>query len=190
MTLSGLIVFSAIVQRLLVQCTQCQEHPFIDNPIMGKHMVNFTLNGQNVSADVPNDTPLLWVLREHFELTGTKFGCGIAQCGACTVHIEGEPTRSCVIPVSTVEGKKITTIEGLLATDQGKALEEAWVQAQVAQCGYCQSGQLMSAAGVLKKAKGALTREEVLTEMSGNLCRCGTYNYIADAVVNAQKALS
>jgi isoquinoline 1-oxidoreductase alpha subunit len=114
----------------------------------------------------------------------------MAQCGACTVHIEGEPTRSCVLPVSSVSGKNITTIEGLMATEQGKALEKAWVDEQVAQCGYCQSGQIMSAAGVIKKAKGPLTREEVLTEMSGNLCRCGTYNQVASAVVNAQKALS
>ncbi|MBC2769870.1 (2Fe-2S)-binding protein [Pusillimonas minor] len=153
-------------------------------------MVNFNLNGAPVSADVADDTPLLWVLREQFELTGTKFGCGMAQCGACTVHIDGEPTRSCVMPVAAVKGKNITTIEGFMQTDAGKALEKAWVDEQVAQCGYCQSGQIMSAAGVLKKAKGPLSREEVLTEMSGNLCRCGTYNQVAAAVINAQKALS
>ncbi len=153
-------------------------------------MVNFTLNGKSVSADVPADTPLLWVLREHFELSGTKFGCGMAQCGACTVHIDGEPTRSCVMPISSIEGKQVTTIEGLMTTEQGRALEKAWVDTQVAQCGYCQSGQLMAAAGVLDKAKGPLVREEVLSQMSGNLCRCGTYNYIADAVISAQKALS
>ncbi|MBC7204474.1 MAG: (2Fe-2S)-binding protein, partial [Pusillimonas sp.] len=124
-------------------------------------MVNFSLNGKAVSADVADDTPLLWVLREQFELTGTKFGCGMAQCGACTVHINGEPMRSCVMPVSAVKDKDVITIEGFMETDQGKALEKAWVDAQVAQCGYCQSGQIMSAAGVIKKAKGPLTREEV-----------------------------
>ena len=153
-------------------------------------MVNFNLNGTPVSADVTDDTPLLWVLREHFELTGTKFGCGMALCGACTVHIDGEPQRSCIMPVSAVNGKSITTVEGLMKTEQGKALEKAWIDAQVAQCGYCQSGQIMTAASVIKKAKGPLSREEVLTEMSGNLCRCGTYTQVAEAVVNAQKALS
>ena len=153
-------------------------------------MAKFTLNGMAVSADVADDTPLLWVLREHFELTGTKFGCGIAQCGACTVHIDGEPQRSCVMPVSAVNGKAITTVEGLMKTAQGKALEKAWIDQQVAQCGYCQSGQIMTAASVITKAKGPLTREEVLNEMSGNLCRCGTYNQVAAAVIDAQKALS
>ena len=153
-------------------------------------MVKFNLNGQAVSADVAEDTPLLWVLREHFELTGTKFGCGVAQCGACTVHIDGEPQRSCVLPVSAASGKNITTVEGLMKTEQGKALEKAWIDQQVAQCGYCQSGQIMTAASVIKKAKGPLSREEVLNEMSGNLCRCGTYNQVAAAVIDAQKALS
>ena len=153
-------------------------------------MVKFNLNGQAVAAEVADDTPLLWVLREHFELTGTKFGCGIAQCGACTVHIDGEPQRSCILPVSAVGGKNITTVEGLMKTEQGKALEKAWIDQQVAQCGYCQSGQIMTAASVIKKAKGPLSREEVLNEMSGNLCRCGTYNQVAAAVIDAQKALS
>lgn len=151
-------------------------------------MVNFTLNGKAVSVDAADDKPLLWVLREDLELTGTKFGCGVAQCGACTVHLDGQPTRSCILPVSVLEGKHVTTIEGLMQTGTGKALETAWVQEQVAQCGYCQSGQLMSAAGLLESAKGPLTREEVLEGMSGNLCRCGTYNQIAAAVVGAQKA--
>jgi len=176
-----------------IQCTESATDAgfrFIPKKTETTKMVNFTLNGKPVSVDVADDTPLLWVLRENLELTGTKFGCGVAQCGACTVHLDGQPTRSCVLPVVAVGGKDITTIEGLLETEQGKALEAAWVQEQVAQCGYCQSGQLMSAAGVLKNAKGPLTREEVLGEMSGNLCRCGTYNYIAAAVVNAQKAIA
>lgn len=153
-------------------------------------MAKFNLNGAPVSADVADDTPLLWVLREHFELTGTKFGCGMAQCGACTVHLDGQPTRSCVLPVSAVNGKNITTIEGVMKTKEGEAIHKAWIDAQAPQCGYCQSGQIMTAAGVIKNAKGPLTREEVLTQMSGNLCRCGTYNDIASAVINAQKSLA
>src|SRR5690606_22110953 len=127
---------------------------------------------------------------EDLALLGTKFGCGMAQCGACTVHLDGQPTRSCVLPIAALEGKSITTIEGLMETDLGQALETSWVKEQVAQCGYCQSGQLMSAAGVIESAKGPLTREEVLTQMSGNICRCGTYNFIADAVVDAQASLA
>lgn len=153
-------------------------------------MVNFTLNGKAVSVDAAADKPLLWALREELALTGTKFGCGVAQCGACTVHIDGQPTRSCVLPLAALEGKQVTTIEGLMQTDMGKALESAWVDEQVAQCGYCQSGQLMSAAGLLETAKGPLTREEVLEGMSGNICRCGTYNQIVAAVVGAQKSIA
>lgn len=150
-------------------------------------MVKFTLNGKAVSVDAADDTPLLWVLREELALTGTKYGCGVAQCGACTVHLDGQPTRSCILPVSALEGKTVTTIEGLMQTDTGRALETAWVKEQVAQCGYCQSGQLMSAASLLESAKGPLTREEVLEGMAGNLCRCGTYNQIAAAVMDAQQ---
>lgn len=151
-------------------------------------MVNFTLNGKAVSVDAADDKPLLWVLREDLELTGTKYGCGIAQCGACTVHLDGQPTRSCILPLAALEGKQVTTIEGLMQSDMGQALEAAWVEEQVAQCGYCQSGQLMSAAGLLESAKGPLAREEVLDAMAGNLCRCGTYNQVAAAVMGAQKA--
>lgn len=151
-------------------------------------MVNFTLNGKAVSVDAADDKPLLWVLREDLALTGTKYGCGVAQCGACTVHLDGQPTRSCILPVAALEGKQVTTIEGLMQTGTGRALEAAWIEQQVAQCGYCQSGQLMSAAGLLDAAKGPLTREAVLDGMAGNLCRCGTYNQIATAVMGAQKA--
>ncbi len=151
-------------------------------------MIEFTLNGKAVSANVADDKPLLWVLREDFNMTGTKFGCGIAQCGACTVHLNGSPTRSCVLPAAAVKGTSITTIEGLVQTSVGKALETAWVEHQVPQCGYCQSGQLMTAAGVLKEASAPLTREKVLEEMAGNVCRCGTYNQIAAAVVSVQKS--
>jgi isoquinoline 1-oxidoreductase subunit alpha len=154
-------------------------------------MTQFTLNGKAAGApSAPADKPLLWVLREELGLTGTKFGCGVAQCGACTVHVNGSPTRSCVMPVSAVAGAQVATIEGLVQTREGKALQAAWIAEQAPQCGYCQSGQLMAAAGLLKSAKGPLSREEVLEGMAGNICRCGTYNQIAAAVVRAQKALA
>ncbi len=153
-------------------------------------MINLTINNQPASLDASPDTPLLWVLREQLNLTGTKFGCGIAQCGACTVHVDGEPVRSCSVPVSAVSGRKVTTVEGLMQTRTGKALEAAWNKAQAPQCGYCQSGQLMTAANLLDKAKKTLTRTDILQAMSGHLCRCGTYNQIASAVSTAQKTLS
>jgi isoquinoline 1-oxidoreductase alpha subunit len=153
-------------------------------------MIQFSVNGKAVSTAVPGDKPLLWVLREDLAMTGTKFGCGIAQCGACTVHIDGAPMRSCSTPVSFAAGKKITTVEGLAQTREGKALREAWIIEQAPQCGYCQSGQMMAAAAVLKQAKAPLTREQALEQMAGNVCRCGTYNQIAAAVVRAQKSLA
>jgi isoquinoline 1-oxidoreductase alpha subunit len=154
-------------------------------------MTQFTLNGKAAgTASAPADKPLLWVLREELGLTGTKFGCGVAQCGACTVHVNGSPTRSCVMPVSAVAGAQVATIEGLVQTREGKALQAAWIAEQAPQCGYCQSGQMMAAAGLLKNAKGPLSREDVLDGMAGNVCRCGTYNQIAAAVVRAQKALA
>lgn len=153
-------------------------------------MIQFTLNGKPVSTTAAADKPLLWVLREDLQLTGTKFACGIAQCGACTVHLNGSPTRSCVLPVAAAAGAQVTTIEGLVATREGKALQDAWIAEQAPQCGYCQSGQMMAAAGVLKDARGPLTREQALERMAGNVCRCGTYNQIAAAVVRAQKTLA
>jgi isoquinoline 1-oxidoreductase subunit alpha len=153
-------------------------------------MINFTLNGKAVSTNASADKPLLWVLREEMNLPGTKFACGVAQCGACTVHLNGSPTRSCVLPVSAASGAQVTTIEGLVQTREGKALQEAWIAESAPQCGYCQSGQMMAAAGVLKDARTPLTREQALDRMAGNICRCGTYNQIAAAVVRAQKALA
>ena len=153
-------------------------------------MIKLSLNNKTVSVDASPDTPLLWVIRESLNLTGTKFGCGVAQCGACTVHLDGEPVRSCSIPVGAAAGRKVTTVEGMLATQTGKALEAAWNKVQAPQCGYCQSGQLMTAASLLRKAKKTLSREEILEGMSGNLCRCGTYNQIASAVATAQKTLT
>lgn len=143
-------------------------------------MTTLTINGktENVSAD--SDTPLLWVIREHLKLTGTKFGCGMAQCGACTVHLDGEPARSCSISLADAVGKKITTIEGLSANSD-HPLQKAWVAAQVPQCGYCQSGQIMQAAALLAKNPKP-SREEIVSHMDGNICRCGTYSEIIAAI--------
>ena len=153
-------------------------------------MTTFSLNGKPVTAKAPPDTPLLWVIREEMGITGTKFACGIAQCGACTVHLNGAPARSCSLPLAAAAGAQVTTIEGLVQTKEGKALQDAWIAESAPQCGYCQSGQMMAAAAVLKDARAPLTREQALDRMAGNVCRCGTYNQIAAAVVRAQKALA
>lgn len=151
--------------------------------------IKTTINGKSETIqDVDPSTPLLWVLRDHLGLVGTKYGCGIAQCGACTVHIEGSPVRSCSTPVSAAEGKSITTIEGL-AVDVGElsAVQQAWVEHDVPQCGYCQAGQIMSATALLK-AKPNPTDEDIDAAMSGNFCRCGTYPRIRAAIHSAAKA--
>jgi isoquinoline 1-oxidoreductase alpha subunit len=147
--------------------------------------VSLTINGKPSTVAVDPATPLVWVLREHLQMTGTKFGCGVAQCGACTVHVNGEATRSCVMPVSAVAGKSVTTIEGL-SPDSSHPLQKAWVAEQVPQCGYCQSGQIMQAATLLAKNKKP-TREEIVQHMNGNICRCGTYQRIVKAVQRAAK---
>ena len=146
-------------------------------------MVKFTINGKEAYSEQPADTPLLWVVREELGLTGTKFGCGAAQCGACTVHINGNPVRSCVTPVSAVAGKKVTTIEGLSPTSS-HALQVAWIAEQVPQCGYCQSGQLMTASALLAKTPKP-TDAEIDAAMNGNICRCGTYQRIHRAIKRA-----
>ena len=146
-------------------------------------MVSFTVNGSPVSVDLPSDTPLLWALRDSLGLTGTKFGCGIAQCGACAVHVNGVPTRACVTPISSVAGKSVTTIEGLSANGD-HPLQKAWIAEQVPQCGYCQSGQIMEAAALLAKNKNP-SREQIVQHMSGHICRCGTYNKIIAAIQRA-----
>jgi isoquinoline 1-oxidoreductase alpha subunit len=146
-------------------------------------MVDFMLNGEVVTASSDADTPLLWVLREELTLRGTKFGCGIAHCGACTVHIDGQPMRSCVTPVGSVAGKSVTTIEGL-ATPVGEALKTAWIQAQVPQCGYCQSGQIMQAAGLLETNPNP-SDDQITEAMNGNLCRCMAYPRIKRAIKTA-----
>jgi isoquinoline 1-oxidoreductase alpha subunit len=143
-------------------------------------MTTFTINGKSVDVVADADTPLLWVIREHLKLTGTKFGCGIAQCGACTVHIDGEPVRSCSVQLSSAAGKSITTIEGL-SPDSSHPLQKAWIAEQVPQCGYCQSGQIMQAVALLKKNPKP-TREQIVAHMDGNICRCGTYSRIIAAI--------
>jgi len=146
-------------------------------------VLELSVNGKTQSVDVAPDTPLLWVLRDTLLLTGTKYGCGIAQCGACTVHIDGEATRSCITPVSTVSGKKITTIEGLSA-DGSHPVQAAWIEEQVAQCGYCQSGQIMSAAALLSRTP-APSDADIDGAMAGNICRCGTYQRVRAAIHRA-----
>lgn len=146
-------------------------------------MISFTTNGKSVSVETPSDTPLLWVIRDTLGMTGTKFGCGMAQCGACTVHLDGNPVRSCVTPVSAVAGKNVTTIEGLSPNGE-HPLQKAWVKEQVPQCGYCQSGQIMQAAALLATNKKP-THQQIVAHMSGNICRCGTYNKIIAAVKSA-----
>jgi len=136
--------------------------------------VQLEVNGQTHTFDAPPDTPLLWVLRDALRMTGTKFGCGMALCGACTVHIDGQPTRACITQVSAVAGKKITTIEAMAADDLGKRLQSVWLELGVPQCGYCQPGQIMSAAALLKKNPKPQDND-IDDAMSGNICRCGTY---------------
>jgi len=146
-------------------------------------MIPLNVNGRVLQADVEPDTPLLWALRDGLGLTGTKFGCGMAQCGACTVHLDGEPIRSCVTPVSSVGDRKITTIEGLSA-DGTHPVQQAWVAEQVPQCGYCQSGQIMAAAALLERTPDP-TDEQIDQAMAGNICRCGTYQRVRKAIHTA-----
>jgi isoquinoline 1-oxidoreductase alpha subunit len=147
-------------------------------------MLSLSINGKTRKVDAAPDTPLLWVLRDSLHLTGTKFGCGIAQCGACTVHLDGQPVRSCSTPVSAAVGKKVTTIEAVGATRAGKAIQAAWIRQDVPQCGYCQSGQIMSASALLASNR-APSDADIDAAMSGNVCRCGTYNQIRAAIKDA-----
>jgi isoquinoline 1-oxidoreductase alpha subunit len=144
-------------------------------------MIALTINGKTRSVDAAPDTPLLWVLRDTLAMTGTKFGCGIAVCGACTVHIDGAATRSCITPVSVAAGKKITTIEAVGANKVGKAVQKAWLEVDVPQCGYCQSGQIMSAIALIANNKNP-SDTDIDAAMSGNICRCGTYSQIRAAI--------
>ena len=152
-------------------------------------MLGLTINGKLHQVDVSPETPLLWVLRDVLGMTGTKFGCGVALCGACTVHLDGSPRRACVLPVSAAVGHSITTIEGIGRTDAGKRVQKAWLDLEVVQCGYCQSGQIMAAAALLRKVP-APTDQDIDQGMSGNICRCGTYQRIREAIKRAANAAS
>ena len=148
--------------------------------------IRFNVNGKNVDVKAEADTPLLWVLRDTLNMTGTKFGCGAALCGACTVHLDGKPIRSCSTPLSAAAGKKITTIEGIGSSDVGKKVQAAWASLDVPQCGYCQSGQIMAATALLTE-KPKPTDADIDTAMAGNICRCGTYPRIRAAIHKAAK---
>ncbi len=152
-------------------------------------MARFQLNGKTVTVDADPSTPLLWALRDDLGLTGTKFGCGVAACGACTVHLNGQPTRSCVMPISAIEGQSVTTIESVGSQRVGQAVQDAWVRHDVPQCGYCQSGQVMSAVGLLESNKQP-SDADIDAAMAGNLCRCGTYQRIRAAIKDAAKTLN
>ena len=154
-------------------------------------MPKFFVNGEAVDFRGAPDTPLLWVLRDSLALTGTKFGCGMAQCGACTVHVDGEPTRACVTPAASLEGKRVVTIEGVAKTSQARvanAVQWAWVEKDVVQCGYCQSGQVMSAVALLRK-NATPSDTDIDQAMSGNICRCGTYQRVREAIKSASANL-
>ncbi|WP_448089562.1 (2Fe-2S)-binding protein [Pseudomonas azerbaijanoccidentalis] len=150
-------------------------------------MQNLKINGQEREVDVPDDMPLLWVLRDVLGLTGTKYGCGIAQCGVCTVHLDGQAVRSCVLPVSAVASRKVTTIEAIGEQPVGQAIQKAWLEHEVVQCGYCQSGQIMSAVALLQAHPHA-DDEQIVSAMSGNLCRCATYTRIRAAIKSVSQA--
>ena len=152
---------------------------------MSQTTTTFTVNGKRHTVTALPDTPLLWVLREQLKLTGTKYGCGAGQCGACTVHIDGKPNYACLNPISTLEGRSVTTIEGL-SPDSSHPLQKAWIAEQVPQCGYCQSGQIMRAAALLKENRNP-TREQIVEHMQSNICRCGTYPRIVRAIQRAAK---
>lgn len=152
-------------------------------------MVTLNINGKEHALDVPEDMPILWVLRDVVNLTGTKFGCGMAQCGACTIHLDGAPIRSCVTPVSAAEGKKIATIENVATEEVGAAVQAAWRELDVVQCGYCQSGQIMSATALLAENR-APSDADIDAAMSGNLCRCATYGRIRAAIHDAADSLA
>jgi isoquinoline 1-oxidoreductase subunit alpha len=151
-------------------------------------MISLNINGKPVQVDAESDTPLLWVLRDHLDMTGTKFGCGMALCGACTVHVDGAPTRSCVTAASSLAGKRVTTIEAIGRTPAGKAVQSAWVAESVPQCGYCQSGQVMAATALLASNKNP-SDAAIDEAMSGNICRCATYPRIRAAIKRAARSV-
>jgi aerobic-type carbon monoxide dehydrogenase small subunit (CoxS/CutS family) len=150
-------------------------------------VLRFSVNGEQLAVVAPDEMPLLWVLRDLLQLTGTKYGCGIGQCGACTVHLDGKPVRACTVPVGTVVGRAVTTVEGL-GREGPHPVQQAWIDEQVAQCGYCQSGQIMAATALLRKSPRP-TRAEVDVAMAGHICRCGTYGRIRRAIDRAAAAI-
>jgi isoquinoline 1-oxidoreductase alpha subunit len=152
-------------------------------------MVSLKINGKTQAVDAPPEMPLLWVLRDRLGMTGTKYGCGVALCGACTVHLDGTPRRSCVMPVSAAAGHAITTIEGVGATAEGKKVQDVWLDLEVVQCGYCQAGQIMAAAALLSKIPEP-TDSDIDQALSGNICRCGTYPRIREGVKQAARKLA
>ncbi len=152
-------------------------------------MIQFQLNGNPVATDLPEDTPLLWVVRDHFKLKGSKFGCGMGLCGACSMHLDGESVRTCILPIAAVDGRVVTTIEWLGTPENPHPVQQAWVDNSVPQCGYCQSGQIMSASALLSKNANP-SKEEIIQAMSGNICRCGTYPRIQAAIIDAAGRMS
>jgi len=152
-------------------------------------MIELNINGRAMAVEADPATPLLWALRDNLGLTGTKFGCGVAACGACTVHVDGQPKRACTTPIGSIAGARITTIEAIEADRVGRAVQEAWVRNDVVQCGYCQSGQIMAATALLKEKKNPSDRD-IDTAMAGILCRCGTYARIRAAIIDAAKSLA
>jgi isoquinoline 1-oxidoreductase alpha subunit len=157
---------------------------YVGGPMVASTMVALTINGESKTVDAPADMPLLWVLRDLLGMTGTKFGCGIAQCGACTVHLDGKPVRSCLLPVGAIGNRAITTIEGVGSTPSGAKVQKAWLDLEVIQCGYCQSGQIMSAAALLEDTPHP-DDADIDAAMAGNICRCGTYVRIREAIKRA-----
>ena len=151
-------------------------------------MTNLEVNGKKYSLQADPNTPLLWVLRDELKLTGTKYGCGIGQCGACTVHLEGTPIKSCITPLRLIDGKSLTTIEGVSQADQLHPVQKAWIKHQVPQCGYCQSGQIMAAIGLLSQNSDP-SEAEIHEAMQGNICRCGTYTRMRDAIQTAAASM-
>jgi isoquinoline 1-oxidoreductase alpha subunit len=151
-------------------------------------MTQLNINGRSVTVDADPSTPLLWALRDNLQLTGTKFGCGIAACGACTVHVDGKPVRACITPISGVAGAQITTVEAIENDRVGRVVQDAWVRNDVVQCGYCQSGQVMAATALLKTKKNP-TDQDIDEAMAGNICRCGTYQRVRVAIKDAAKSL-
>jgi isoquinoline 1-oxidoreductase alpha subunit len=152
-------------------------------------MIEFTLNGETVRSEMAPDTPLLWVLRDDLNATGTKYGCGIAQCGACTVHVDGKATRSCVLPLTAIKGREVTTIEHMAEDVVGSAVQQSWQQLDVVQCGYCQSGQIMSAVALLRDNPSP-SDSDIDSAMAGNICRCATYQRIRAAIHSAAEDLA